>query len=117
MATAALVVTLVVAVAHLSFMVLETFLWTKPGVRRIFGLSAEEAETTKLLAQNQGVYNGALAALLVWTALAGQPSALAGLLVFVIVVGVYGGITVKRSILLTQALPAAVALTLLALGT
>lgn len=112
----ALVATLVVAVAHLGFMVLETFLWTTPKVRKIFGQTAAEAEGTKLLAGNQGVYNGALAACLAWAALTGHGSAQAVLLGFVIVVGVYGAVTVKRSILFIQALPAALALALTLLG-
>ena len=58
----ALVLTLVVAALHVGFMVLETFAWTTPKVRRSFGMSAEDAETTRVLAANQGVYNGALAA-------------------------------------------------------
>lgn len=113
---AALVATLVVAAAHVGFMILETFLWTTPTGRRIFGQSADEAQTTKVLAQNQGVYNGALAALLAWAALAGQGDTVVAALVFVIVVGVYGAITAKPTILLLQALPAAAALALMLLG-
>ena len=108
----ALIATLVVACAHAGFMVLETFLWTTPRVRRMFGQSAAEAEATKLLAANQGVYNGALAATLAWAALAGEATAATLLLGFVIAVGVYGAVTVKRSILFVQALPAAIALAL-----
>ena len=108
----ALSLTLLVAVAHVGFMVLETFLWTTPRVRRIFGQSAEQAEASKVLAGNQGVYNGALGASLAWAALAGQTAAASVLLVFVIVVGLYGAATAKRSILFVQAMPAAIALAL-----
>jgi putative membrane protein len=112
----ALVATLLVAAAHVGFMALETFLWTTPKVRKIFGQTAEQAEQTKVLAGNQGVYNGALAACLAWAALAGNTSAQSVLLGFVIVAGLYGAATAKRSILFIQALPAAVALALLLLG-
>jgi putative membrane protein len=109
---AALALTLLVAVLHLGFMVLETFLWEGPTGRRIFGQTVEQAESTKVLAHNQGVYNGALAVLIAWAALSDQHATVVALLVFVIVVGVYGGFTAKRSILVTQAVPAAIALAL-----
>lgn len=108
--------TLLVAALHLVFMVVETFLWTTPGVRRRFGQTAEQAEVTKILAANQGVYNGALAAALVWSVYAGDVASMRMLLVFVIVVGLYGGATAKRSILVIQALPAALALGATMLG-
>jgi putative membrane protein len=103
---------LIVALLHLGFLVLEMFLWTKPFGRRTFGLSRELAEATKGLAANQGLYNGFLAAGLVWGVNAGN----AGFpikvffLACVIVAGVFGAITAKRSILYVQALPAVVAL-------
>ena len=111
-----LAASLFVAVAHVGFMVLETFLWTSPRGRRIFGTTAEEAETTKVLAQNQGVYNGALAVVLAWAALSGARPTVIALLAFIVVVGIYGGVTAKRSILVTQAVPAAVAMILVWLG-
>ncbi|MCX4242599.1 DUF1304 domain-containing protein [Paraliomyxa miuraensis] len=107
---------LFVAVSHLLFMIVETFLWTTPGVRKRFGQTAEQAEATKVLAANQGIYNGALAAALAWSVLAGEAFATTVLLAFVVVVGVYGAYSAKRSILFVQALPAAVALTLVKLG-
>ena len=110
LATIALVVTLVVSVLHVLFMVLETFLWTTPAVRKRFGQSVEKAEATKVLAQNQGVYNGALAAVLAWAALAGDEPATLALLAFVVVVGVYGAATAKPTIFFVQALPALVAM-------
>ncbi len=107
---------LLVAVAHVLFMVVETFLWTTPAVRRRFGQTAEQAEATRVLAANQGIYNGALAGALVWSVFASQPATTVVLLAFVVVVGVYGGYSAKRSILVIQALPAAIALALVQLG-
>jgi putative membrane protein len=106
------IVALVVALEHVLFMVMETFLWTTPKVRKIFGQSAEGAETTKLLAANQGVYNGALALVICAAVAFDQRFCLRMMLGFVIVVGVYGGVTVKRTILFVQALPAIIALAL-----
>lgn len=105
-----------VAVSHVLFMVVETFLWTTPGVRKRFGQTAEQAEATKVLAANQGVYNGALAGALLWSVIASQPATTTVLLAFVVVVGVYGGYSAKKSILVVQALPAAIALALVQLG-
>jgi putative membrane protein len=102
--------TVLVAILHVVFMVVETFLWTSPGVRRRFGQTAEQAETTRVLAANQGVYNGALAASLLWALYSGNAGAVQMLLAFVVVVGLYGGATAKRSILVIQALPAGLAL-------
>jgi putative membrane protein len=107
---------LFVAFAHVLFMVLETFLWTTPAVRRRFGQTAEQAEATKVLAANQGVYNGALAGALVWSVVTSHVPTTTVLLAFVVVVGVYGGYSAKRSILVIQALPAAIALALVQLG-
>jgi putative membrane protein len=112
----ALIFTLLVAVLHIVFMVLETFLWTTPGVRKRFQQTVEQAEATKVFAANQGVYNGALAACLAWSAFAGDTSAQMALLVFVIIVGIYGAITAKPTIFFLQALPAIIALTFVFLG-
>ena len=109
---ASLIATLVVAALHVVFMVFETFLWTTPSVRKRFGQTEAQAEQTKVLAGNQGVYNGALAACLAWSALANEGTMKLALLGFVIVVGIYGAATAKRSILFIQTLPAAVALAL-----
>lgn len=104
----------VVALLHLAFFVLESFLWTKPAGRRIFGLSRELAESTKSLAANQGLYNGFLAAGLIW-GLFPTPHAFAVKVFFltcVVIAGIVGALTAKRSILFVQALPAAIALLL-----
>lgn len=110
------IVAVVVGVAHLAFMALETFLWTTPAVRKRFGQSAEQAEATRVLAANQGVYNGALAVALLWSVAQGQTETTLVLLAFVVVVGLYGAYSAKRSILFVQALPAAVAFGLVMQG-
>ena len=102
-----------VALEHLYFLVLEMFLWTTPRTRAAFGMSAEQAAQTKVLAANQGLYNGFLAAGLAWSLVApsayAQPLALF-FLACVLVAGVYGGFSANKRIWLLQALPAAVAL-------
>ena len=103
---------LVVALLHIGFLVLEMFLWTKPFGRKTFGLSRELAEATKGLAANQGLYNGFLAAGLIWGVIEGE-RAFAIKVFFlgcVIVAGIFGAITAKRSILFVQAVPGLIAL-------
>ena len=102
---------LFVALEHIAFLILEMFLWTKPVGRRIFGLSPEVAQASRVLAVNQGLYNGFLAAGLIWSLYAGH-SAQIFFLSCVIVAGVFGAITVRRSVLWIQAMPAAIALAL-----
>jgi putative membrane protein len=99
-----------VAALHLYFLVLEMFLWTTPFGRRTFRTTAEVAESSKVLAANQGLYNGFLAAGLAWALIAygvhaGRPI-LTFFLLCIVVAGVYGAATVSRRILLVQALPA-----------
>jgi putative membrane protein len=101
-----------VAAIHVYILVLEMFLWTKPYGRRVFGSTAEFAEASKTLAANQGLYNGFLAAGLIWGLMLG-PAGRAVQLFFlgcVIVAGLYGALTVGRKILFVQALPAAIAM-------
>ena len=104
-----------VAFLHLLFMILEMFFWAKPLGRRIFGLKREQAEQTAVLAANQGLYNGFLAAGLIWglTSPGDSTATSVFFLTCVIVAGVFGAITANRSILLIQALPGAIALTLI----
>jgi putative membrane protein len=104
-----------VAVQHLGFLVLEMFLWKTPFGRKTFGLTREFAEESAPLAMNQGLYNGFLAAGLAWSLLPSTPPAEAlHVRVFflgcVLVAGVFGGLSVKKSILAIQAAPAAAAL-------
>jgi putative membrane protein len=116
-ATADVVVGLV-ALLHVYFLVLEMFLWDKPFGLRTFGMTPEKAAATKSLAMNQGLYNGFLAAGLIW-GLALGPAGF-GIKVFflacVIVAGIFGAITASRKILWVQAAPAAAALGLLSLA-
>ena len=113
MAMLTTVLVLLVAVEHIAFMVLEMFFWTKPLGRRVFGLTPEFATASAPLAKNQGLYNGFLAAGLLWGCFGGARVLIDFVLVCVVVAGVYGAVTVKRSILFVQALPAAIALLLL----
>lgn len=103
-----------VALLHTYFLVLEMFLWTKPLGMKTFGMSAEEAAKTAVLAANQGLYNGFLVAGLVWSLL--HPDAVISkqlalfFLSCVIVAGIYGAYSVNIRIFLVQGLPALVAL-------
>jgi len=107
--------TVLVALLHLYFMTLEMFFWTRPLGRRAFGLSAEFAEASKRLAANQGLYNGFLAAGLIWGLSLGDAGFAIKIffLACVIVAGVFGAATVSRKILWVQAVPALAALGLL----
>ncbi len=110
----AIAAVILVALLHLWFLVLEMFLWTRPAGRRAFGLTAELAAQTATLAANQGLYNGFLAAGLIWGLTLGASGAavVVFFLLCVIVAGAFGGATVSRKILFVQALPAAVAVVL-----
>ena len=112
MTTIARVLVAIVALLHVYFLVLEMFLWTKPAGRRAFGTTQEQAEQSKVLAMNQGLYNGFLAAGLFWglTQGASGRSVVIFFLLCVIAAGVFGAATASRKILYVQALPAAVAL-------
>ena len=115
MTTAANVMIGLVALLHAYFLVLEMFLWDKPFGRRVFKSTPEFAAASKTLAANQGLYNGFLAAGLVW----GLAMGAAGLqvkvffLACVIVAGVFGAVTVSRGILFVQAIPGIIALAVL----
>ncbi|EKS33274.1 hypothetical protein HMPREF9696_03315 [Afipia clevelandensis ATCC 49720] len=108
-----------VAALHIYFLVLEMFLWTKPKGLATFGNTIEKAQASAVLAANQGLYNGFLAAGLIWGLL--HPNPVFGFqikvffLLCVIVAGLYGGYSVSKKIVLVQALPAALALILLCL--
>jgi putative membrane protein len=106
-----------VAALHVYFLILEMFLWTRPLGLKTFRHSAEKAADSAVLAANQGLYNGFLAAGLAWGLLQGIPAFAFQIKVFfllcVIVAGAYGAATVSRRILFVQAAPAAVALLLL----
>ena len=107
-----------VGLIHVYILVLEMFLWDTPTGRRAFGTTREMAAATKVLAANQGLYNGFLAAGLFWglsLGAAGGPVKVF-FLACVLVAGLYGAATASRKILFVQALPALVGLVLLALG-
>jgi len=114
--TLALVLTAVVGLLHVYFMVLETFLWTKPQGLKTFKQTLEDAEKSKVLAANQGVYNGVIGAMLVACAILAERTTSFFLLSLVVIVGLYGAATVGRGILFVQALPAAIALALWAVA-
>jgi len=102
----------VVAVLHLGFLILEMFLWTKPFGMRTFRLSPELASATAGLAANQGLYNGFLTAGLIWGVIGGDGAYSIRLFFLgcVIIAGIFGGLTAKRSIIYMQALPGLIAL-------
>ena len=112
MTIAANIVVALVALLHLYFLVLEMFFWDKPLGLRVFGLTPELASASKALAANQGLYNGFLAAGLIWgISLGADGFALkVFFLACVIVAGVFGALTANRKILWVQAVPGAVAL-------
>lgn len=104
---------LIVAALHGAFLVLEMFLWNTPFGRKTFGLTPEFAAQSAKLAANQGLYNGFLGVGLGLAVWAHDFHAKIFLLTCVILAGLYGGFTVKKSILVIQALPALIALVLL----
>jgi putative membrane protein len=118
MSTLSNLLVLVVALLHGYFLVLEMFLWDTPYGRRTFGTTPEVAKSSKVLAANQGLYNGFLAAGLVWGLVAGNAGVSIQIffLACVMAAGVFGAATASRKILFVQALPAAVALLLVLLG-
>lgn len=118
MAIVANIVVILVALLHIYFLILEMFLWDKPAGLKAFGQSKEKAEATKVLAANQGLYNGFLAAgLLLGVALGDSGT---GFKLFflscVILAGVYGALTASRKILFIQAMPAFIGLILVILS-
>ncbi len=110
----AIVLTALVALLHVYFLYLEMFAWTKPAGLKAFGNTPERAADTKILAANQGLYNGFLAAGLIWGLVHPQPAFAFQLQVFflgcVIVAALYGALSVGRKILFVQGLPAILAL-------
>jgi len=114
----AMALALLIAALHVWILVMEMFLWETPRVRKSFGTTEEFAAATKVLAANQGLYNGFLAAGLfwgVWLGTGGRP-VVAFFLICVLVAGLYGAATASRRILFVQAVPAGLALAALALG-
>ncbi len=118
MTLAANLVVGLIAVLHVYILVLEMFLWTTPRGRKVFGLTQEFAEATKRLAANQGLYNGFLAAGLVWGLSLGAAGASIKIffLLCVLIAGIYGAATVNRRILFVQAVPAVIGLLMMSLA-
>jgi putative membrane protein len=112
LATLATASVIFMAALHAYILVLEMFLWTTPRGRKAFGLTPEFAAATKTLAANQGLYNGFLAAGLVWGLARGARDVELFFLACIIVAGVYGGATAAKKILFVQAVPGAIALAL-----
>jgi putative membrane protein len=112
--TIAKILVALVAIEHLYILYMEMFAWTTPRVRKTFGSTEEFAQATKVLAANQGLYNGFLAAGLLWSLLYPDPNFGRQIALFftgcVVVAAVYGGLTAKRSILYVQGTPALLAL-------
>jgi putative membrane protein len=106
------VLAILVAVEHVGIMVLEMFFWDHPVGRKIFDMSEQVSADSALLAANQGLYNGFLAAGLFWGLLARKRDVILFFLICIVVAGVFGAATAKPSILFTQALPAFLALVL-----
>jgi putative membrane protein len=105
-----------VALLHIGFLVLEMFLWDHPFGRKTFKMTPEYSKASASLAANQGLYNGFLTAGLIWGLTTGDFATKAFFLICVVVAGVYGGFTAKRSILYVQALPGLLALVFLYLA-
>lgn len=113
MAIFARALALIVGLLHVWFLVLEMFLWQEPIGMKTFGTTAEFAAQSAVLAANQGLYNGFLAAGIFWGVLAGKRDVSAFFLGCVAVAGLYGGLTANISIIYVQMLPALLALLLL----
>lgn len=114
-----MVAVVVIALLHVYILVLEMFLWTSPRARAAFGTTEEYAASTGVLAGNQGLYNGFLAAGLLWGAFAPDPVGFQVRIFFlacVIVAGLYGAATASRKILFVQTVPALAVLTLVLLA-
>lgn len=110
MSVLAIVLIALVALLHVGFLILEMFLWTKPIGRKVFRNTAEQAETTRILAANQGLYNGFLAAGLAWAAFAARQDLALFFLGCVVVAALYGAWSVSRRIFYVQGMPAIAAL-------
>ena len=116
MGMAANIIIVIVGLLHVYFLVLEMFLWAKPLGLKTFRNTPEKAEITKVLAANQGLYNGFLASGLLWSVFAPSPRPAIQLRMFflccVSVAGIFGGITVRPTLFFVQGLPALITLAL-----
>lgn len=112
----ATILILFVAISHVGILILEMFYWDHEVGRKIFSMTAEQSATSAVLAMNQGLYNGFLAAGLFWGLIVARFDIKVFFLLCVVVAGVFGAATAKGSILFTQAMPAAIALLVLFLA-
>ena len=110
MTTLANLMIAIVAILHLAFLALEMFFWDHPFGRKRFGMTAEYSKASASLAANQGLYNGFLAAGLIWGLVTGDAAIKIFFLICVVIAGIYGGFTARRTILYIQALPGLLAL-------
>lgn len=115
MATIINLLIIIIILSHLYFLILEMFLWTKPIGLKIFGQTQSQADASRILAANQGLYNGFLAAGLTVGLLKGEAgySFIFFFLICISLAGIYGGLTANKRIILFQAVPALLCLTLL----
>ena len=104
------ILVVLVAVLHAGFLALEMFFWDHPFGRKRFGMTPEYSKASALLAANQGLYNGFLAAGLIWGLVISNTPVQIFFLICIVVAGIYGGLTTRRTILYIQALPALLAL-------
>ena len=116
MTLAANIAIALIALLHIWILVLEMFLWDKPAGLKAFGKPLEFARATKVLAANQGLYNGFLAAGLLWGLGTGKVDVQIFFLACVLVAGIYGSATASRKILFIQAVPATIGLALVVLA-
>ena len=116
MSMIAVALIVLVALLHVYFLVLEMFLWTKPQGMKVFRNTPEKAETTKVLAANQGLYNGFLAAGLLWSALAGKQDVALFFLGCVVIAALYGAYSVNKRIFYVQGMPALAAIAAVVFG-
>ncbi len=108
----AAIAVLIVAILHGGFLALEMFFWDHEIGRKVFSMTAEQSAETAVLAANQGLYNGFLAAGLLWGLIARKADVTIFFLLCVVVAGIFGAVTAKPTIFFTQAMPAIIALVL-----
>ena len=111
------ILTALVAVLHFGILTLEMFFWDHPVGRKIFSMTPEVSASSAVLARNQGLYNGFLAAGLIWGIWKESRDVKVFFLVCVVIAGVFGALTAKTSILFTQGLPALIALVCVVVST
>lgn len=110
MSLMAIVLLVLVALLHVYFLILEMYFWTKPLGMKTFRNTPEKAEITKVLAANQGLYNGFLAAGLLWAAIAGKQDVALFFLGCVVIAALYGAYSVSKRIFYVQGVPALAAI-------